>query len=75
MGLTFINKKQDDVHVSSCADTKRLTSENINFLTSLGFTITNNGYTGHKTRSRIRRHTLGKRVSHTQPLRFIEIGK
>lgn len=75
MGLSFNNKTRSSDKVSSCANAKLLTSENIKFLKSLGFTITDYGNTGHKKRSNIRRNSVGEGVSHAHPLRFIEIGK
>lgn len=74
MGLSFYNGCNGSENISSCPPGERLTSESINFLRQLGFTITDYGYTGHKKRSDIRRDSLGKGVAHPLPLRFIEIG-
>lgn len=76
MGLSFDhNSAHTQNNFSPSPTSEQLTAENIRFLNKLGFTVTDNGYTGYKTRACIRRDSMGKGISHTPTLRFIEIRK
>jgi hypothetical protein len=73
MGLTFKKDRVSNTKLSSVSASEGLTSENIQFLEEIGFKVVNNGYSGYSARTDVRRDLMGKGVSHSQPLRFIEI--
>lgn len=75
MGLSF-NPSRVQENFSYNLESKHLTTQNVRFLKSLGFTVlVDNEHLEREKQSSFRRLDLGPRVSHSQPLRFIEIGK